>query len=451
MPDLNAQSSSRQVDVRMQPLQFLVAGLCLLTVLIDGFDTQAAAFAGPLLKREFAGGSQALGMIFGMGMIGGLLGAWLFGPLGDRFGRKPLIIAALAIISLGSVAGGMAGSAFELALLRLFTGFGLGGAVPNVIALVAEYAPPRLRSTMVAVVFSGFPLGAMLGSILGAHILPRFGWRVLFMMGGIIPALALILVALLLPESLQILKRLGRLDHLQRLIARLGDMATLLVESDATPQRSHSGSIRRLFADGLAPSTILIWIGTFVSMLCLYCTVNWLPTLISGEGLPLQTAILAVGALNIGSILGNIVLARIADRAAPYLPTAAFYAVGAIFLTLIGLSKTSSGLMLTMAFVGGLFAFGAQLSVTTITARLYPAEIRATGIGWAFGVGRIGASIGPIAAGVLFDTGTSFAVFMAEIGMLELLAGITIFFLGRTRQARGKLVAGPDSRSMLSG
>src|SRR5882672_5084987 len=114
MADVNAQASSQRLGGQIQPLQLLVAALGFLTVLIDGFDTQAAAFAGPLLKREFAGGSEALGMIFGMGMIGGLIGAWLFGPLGDRFGRKPLIIAALAIIALGSVGGSRAESAFEL-------------------------------------------------------------------------------------------------------------------------------------------------------------------------------------------------------------------------------------------------------------------------------------------------------------------------------------------------
>ena len=420
----------------MRPLQYLVTGLGFLAILIDGFDTQAAAFAGPLIKREFASNGEVLGLILGMSMAGGLIGALLFGRLGDRFGRRPMIIVSLAIISAGSLAGAWAHNPAELALLRFLTGLGLGGAVPNVTALVAEYAPPRARSTLVALVLNGFPLGAMLGSVVGAQILPHYGWRIFFMVGGVVPAVALALVTPLVPESLQILQRQARPDRLQRVTARLGDMANLLLAPDAKSARSGSASVLQIFSGGLAASTILIWIASFLSVLCIYCTINWLPTLISGRGLPLRIAILAVGALNIGSVLGNVVLGRIADRASPSLATAAFYIVGAAFLALIGISVSVSWVVLTTAFAAGVFAFGAQLSVAAITARLYPAQIRATGVGWQFGIGRIGGAVGPVIAGMLLDTGAGFAEFMAEVGGLSLLAGIAIFFLGRTRQAR---------------
>jgi AAHS family 4-hydroxybenzoate transporter-like MFS transporter len=194
--------------------------------------------------------------------------------------------------------------------------------------------------------------------------------------------------------------------------------------------------VRQLFANGLGVSTTLIWIGTLLSILCIYCTVNWLPVLIADGGLPLQTAILAVGALNIGSVIGNIILARFGDRHAAYVPTALFYVLGAVFLTIVGVSGSSSVLMLCMAFGAGLFGFGGQLSVTTITARLYPTELRATGTGWAFGIGRVGGVIGPVFAGFLLGYGMGFATMMTILGGLMLLAGLAIFFLGRTRNAR---------------
>jgi MFS transporter, AAHS family, 4-hydroxybenzoate transporter len=420
---------------RISPLQLLVASLCFLTILIDGFDTQSAAFAGPLLKREFAGGPQALGLIFGLGMFGALLGGIILGPLGDRFGRRPLLITALCIMSAGSIATGFAHSAQEVALLRLLTGLGLGGAVPNVIALAAEYAPPRSRSTLVSIVFNGFPLGAMLGSIVGARLLPSFGWRTLFMVGGGIPVLVLILVALLLPESPAFLARSGRTRELGRISARLGHSSSSILAEPAGGGATR-GSVRQLFANGLGASTTLIWIGTLLSILCIYCTVNWLPVLIAGGGLPLQTAILAVGALNIGSVIGNVILARFGDRHTAYVPTALFYVVGAVFLSIVGVSGSSSALMLSMAFGAGLFGFGGQLSVTTITARLYPTELRATGTGWAFGIGRVGGVIGPVFAGFLLGYGMGFATMMSLLGGLMLLAGLAIFFLGRTRNAR---------------
>ena len=420
---------------QLSPLQLLVAALCFLTVLIDGFDTQSAAFAGPLLQRDFAAGPQALGFIFGLGMLGGLLGGVILGPLGDRFGRRPLLIAALSIMSAGSVATGFAHSAPEVALLRLLTGLGLGGAVPNVIALTAEYAPPRSRSTIVAVVFNGFPLGAMIGSIVGARLLPSFGWRTLFIVGGSIPVLVLVLVALLLPESPAFLMRSGRTQEVKRIVARLGDSAAAL-SSEPGSDGLARGSVLRLFANGLAASTVLIWIGTLLSILCIYCTVNWLPVLIAGGGLPLQTAILSVGALNIGSVIGNIILARFGDRNTAYVPTAVFYVIGAVFLSVVGVSGSSSALMLGVTFGAGLFGFGGQLSVTTLTARLYPTELRATGSGWAFAIGRVGGVIGPVFAGFLLGYGMGFATMMAVLGGLMLLAGLAIFLLGRTRNAR---------------
>jgi MFS transporter, AAHS family, 4-hydroxybenzoate transporter len=431
---------------RISRLQLLVAALCFLTILIDGFDTQSAAFAGPLLKQEFAGGPQALGLIFGLGMFGGLLGGVILGPLGDRFGRRPLLISALCIMSAGSIATGFAHSAHEVALLRLLTGLGLGGAVPNVIALTAEYAPLRSRSTIVSIVFNGFPLGAMLGSIVAARLLPTFGWRTLFIVGGSIPVMALILVVLLLPESPAFLMRGGRTKELRQIIARLGNSSSSILTE---PVRSGTarGSVLRLFANGLGASTTLIWIGTLLSILCIYCTVNWLPVLIAGGGLPLQTAILAVGALNIGSVIGNIILARFGDRNTAYVPTAVFYVLGAAFLSLVGVSGSSSALMLSVTFGAGLFGFGGQLSVTTITARLYPTELRATGSGWAFGIGRVGGVIGPIFAGFLLGYGMGFATMMTILGGLMLLAGLAIFFLGRTRNARQSGAAAEANRT----
>ena len=418
--------------VGLQPRRadrYLAATLGFLTVLIDGFDTQSAAFAGPLLKHEFAGSAGALGMIFGLGMTGGLVGAFALGPLGDKLGRRPLVIVSLLLMVVGSAISAHADGARELALFRFVTGVGLGGAVPTVLALVAEFAAPKWRSMTIAVVFNGFPLGAMLGSIIGARLIPDIGWRSFFTLGAVLPAIVLVFVVLLLPESLQFRQR-------AQAVRRAAADGQASVAATGEDREGLVRSLAQIFSPDMRAATILVWLSTFLSVLSLYCTVNFLPTLMSDAGMPLRIAILSIAALNIGSVVGNLVLARFADRATPYLPTAIFYVLGAVTLALLAAATRSSALILTLAFFAGLLAFGAQLSLTTITTRLYPVAIRSTGVGFAFGVGRIGGAVGPFAAGLLLDLGTSFALFMAAIGVMFTLAGAGVLLLRLTAAGR---------------
>ncbi len=419
---------------RLTWYQYQIFCICFVTILVDGFDTQAAAFAGPLLKRAFGADSQALGLIFGASLFGGLAGGLLLGPLGDRKGRRPVLLSALLLIALGSLATALAHNEHQIMALRFLTGLGLGGAVPSVIALSAEYAPPRYRSTVVAMVFNGFPLGAVLGSILAAYVLPLWGWRVLFGIGGALPVIILVLALPGLPESLQILKRSKQRHRLNKLVRRLGPQADALLadEPDHDLPRTR-GSVVQLFTNGLASVTLLIWLICFLSLLTVYCIINWLPTLAAEAGLPLRTAVLAIGAINIGSIIGNFALARIGDRMAPHLPTGCAYALGAVFIALIGSATSSTLLMLSVCFAAGVFCVGAQLSVTAIIARLYPTPFRATGVGWSFGLGRLGGVVGPVLAGILLTSGFGLFRLMMAAGALSLATGAAVVLLGRRR------------------
>ena len=410
-------------------LVYITPALGFLTVLIDGFDTQSVAFAGPFLKREFASGGSALGMIFGLGMTGGLIGAFVLGPLGDKFGRRPLIIASLLLMAIGSILSAYASTVMEVAIFRLLAGIGFGGAVPTVLALVAECAAPKRRSLTIAIVFNGFPLGGMLGSIVGAQFLPAHGWRAFFTLGAVLPAVLLMLVVFLLPESRQVLARTE---------------ARRAVRSEQTCPGEHSDAVEggflqrfgQLFAGDLRHITVLLWLGTFLSVLSLYCTVNFLPTLMSEAGIPMGTAIRSIAALNLGSVIGGIILARFADRSSPYLPTAVFYMLGGLTLAAIAAPIYSSAAILSLAFLGGLLAFGAQLSLTAITTRAYPVPVKSTGIGFSHGVARIGGAVGPFVAGILLDLGGGFAMFMTGIGVMFVLAGVVVLMLRHVAPVR---------------
>lgn len=421
----------------VSPYQILVFVLCFLIVLIDGFDTQAVAFAAPLLRHELEGGPHALGLLFSAGLFGGLVGGLVFGPLGDRVGRKPILVWALAIVAAGTLATAFAHGRTELAALRFLTGLGLGGAIPGVIALTAEYAPPGRRSLIVALVFSGFPLGAVVGSVVSAVVLPDFGWRAVFVIGGVAPAILLPVVLFLLPESLAFLRRkIGGERSSDTILRRLGPRAAEALDGEERGHAAPRNAIVDLFREGRAPGTLLLWTIFFLSLLATYCTVSWLPTLVKGAGLPLQTAVLAAGAINIGSVIGNVGLARLGDKVSPYGPIAGAYLVGGLFVGLIGLSVGSSATMLWVCFAAGAFAVGAQLSVTTLVARFYPARLRATGVGWSFGVGRLGGVVGPALAGVLLAADIGFARLMFVVGSLSVLSAIAVLLLGRSHRVK---------------
>jgi len=429
---------ARPWPVRWSFYQIGVFALCFLIILLDGFDTQAIAFAAPLLKQQIAADSRLLGQIFGAGLFGGFVGGLVFGPVADRIGRRPPLLLALCLIAVGSCLTGMAGTAQQIAVLRFVTGLGLGGAIPTVIAIVAEYSPLARRSTVVAGVFSGFPLGAVLGSVLSAYVLPHFGWQVLFIIGGVAPVLPLVLATLFLSESLHVLARAGRSEQFNALIRRLGDSADSLL-SDQESHRAvkkhgpmDAGTLAVLFSKRLALSTVLIWCVCFLSLLCVYCILNWLPTLVAGAGLPLQTALLAAGAINVGSILGNVGVSRLNDRRSSCIPTGVAYCIGALFIGLIGAASSSSALMLGVCFAAGIFSVGAQMSITAIVARLYPAAARGTAVGWSFSVGRLGGLVGPVLAGFLLSFGMGFQTLMILMGALSLVSGIGIFALSMT-------------------
>lgn len=415
----------------LHALQIVVFAVCFITILIDGFDTQAIAYAGPLVIGLLHGNKTVLGLIFSAGLLGGLIGGLVFGPLGDRIGRRTILLTSLVIIALGSFATAIAQTGPQIAASRFFSGLGLGGAIPGVIALSAEYAALKHRSTVVAIVFSGFPLGAVAGAFLSAAVLPIWGWRALFLIGAVLPVLILGIAALCLPESLQYLARAGKSERLATLLNRLGDTGQLLLQ-DTDKAHGPRASAINLFTDGQARPTLLIWLVCFLSLLSVYCIVNWLPLLAAEAGLPLQFSVMAIAALNIGGIVGNVVLGRLIDKTNAYWPTGAAYLLGAFFVGLIGVSSSSSFHLLSASFAAGLFGIGAQLSVTSIVARLYPVSIRATGIGWSFGVGRLGGVIGPMAAGILLGSGMTFVALMIALGTLSFVAGLAVLLLDRT-------------------
>ncbi|USQ97348.1 MFS transporter [Caulobacter sp. RL271] len=425
---------------RFGPLQFGVTALCAVIAMLDGFDTQAIAYVAPRIAEVWGLKPAAFGPIFAVGLLGLTVGAFVLSPLADRFGRKTIILISTAIFGLFGLLTATASGMDGLLTYRFLTGIGLGAAMPNIIALTSEYAPARLRATLVTVMFCGFPLGSTLGGLFSTWLIARFDWPSVFVVGGVLPLLLLPVLALKLPESVRFLAARGASeDRIGAIVWRIDPDASAAEFARATRDEQASAaegfSVYQLFTEGRAPVTALLWVAFFMNLLVMYFLVNWLPTLLKGAGLPLSMAILSTATLNLGGVVGAIVLGRLIDAFSPYLVLGGAYAASAVFIAVIALGDTDLKLLLVGAALAGFGVVGAQIGCNALAASVYPTAIRATGVGWSLGVGRIGAIAGPLAGGMMLAAHwTPTAIIMTCVGP-AIVAALAIFALGAVRRA----------------
>jgi AAHS family 4-hydroxybenzoate transporter-like MFS transporter len=312
-------------------------------------------------------------------------------------------------------------------IIRFVTGLGLGGALPSVIAVTSEYAPPDRRATIVSLMFCGFPLGAVVGGVAAAKLIPGYGWEVLFHIGGVVPLLILPVIAIFLPESIRFLSLKHDDAGIEKIRRRTGAaLPPEALKSEGLPR----SSILMLFEPGKALGTIILTATFLLSLMLAYFLVNWLPLLARQAGVGMEAAVLGVAALNLGAILGCLVIGRLSDRIGPARPIGVGYALGALAIALIGLSAHSAPLLLAMCFVAGALSIGAQMCVVALGANFYETAVRATGVGWLMGSGRIGAILGPILGGLMIARGVSASSLFFVAGGVSLLAATGVFLMG---------------------
>lgn len=316
--------SPLQVIIDRRPFgafQIRVTALCALVVFLDGFDTQAIGYVAPSISDDWGLGRGAMGPVFSAGLFGLLVGALVCGPMADRFGRRPVLLVCTAWFGLLSLATTRAAGVEALLVCRFLTGLGLGGAMPNAIALTSEYTPRRLRATAVMVMFCGFSSGAAVGGLLAAGLIESYGWSAVFLVGGAAPCLALPLLLVWLPESLRFLAARGRDQDVAEVLGQIdpelaGAPAPLASATDA--ETGHGTPIGRLFEPGRRPVTLLLWVLFFMSLLDLYFVSNWLPTVIRDAGVPIDRAVLITALFQVGGVAGTLTLGRVFDRFRPF-------------------------------------------------------------------------------------------------------------------------------------
>ena len=416
-------------------LQIVTVILCACVALVDGFDTQAIAFVAPVIAKAWSLDVSSFGPAFGAGLLGLTIGALATGPLADRVGRKPIILLSTLVFGIGSLATVLATSINEIMLYRFLTGLGLGGAMPNIIALTSEYAPKRIRALVVTAMFCGFPIGAVIGGLVSTVIIPAYGWKSVFVGGGILPLLLLPVLILWLPESIRFLAARGKEADVTALVARIDPAATLALSPTQTNsvETPTSTGLLALFVPGRRAGTLLLWIAFFCNLLMMYFLINWLPTVLQRAGVPLERAIIATVLFNAGGVVGGLTISRLIDRFGPRVILTSAYLGAVISVAAIGAGWTSVGPTFAVVFAAGVCVMGLQFGMNSFTADYYPTALRATGVGAALGVGRIGSILGPVLGGTLLgmhlDTDTLFHL----AAIPALVAAIAIFFASSLR------------------
>jgi AAHS family 4-hydroxybenzoate transporter-like MFS transporter len=392
---------------RLSPLHWRVLILCGLAAFLDGYDVAVMASATPSIAAAWHVNPGDLRWIVTAAVIGIAASALVVSPLGDYVGRRAVLLTSFAVVGISTLLGSTASTPDQLFAWRLLTGIGLGASLPNALALGAEYAPAKSRTALVALLACGISLGSATSGLVAPPLLELGGWHALFVTGGCIALLAW-LPLFALPESLRFMTARGRdPERIGRLLERLNSSHRYTPGNEYTLSEKSSGklSVAYLLTPRLAPATLLLWLVFFLNLGLLYLMSTWLSTLLNQGGLPLPQALRIAAMFQIGGVVGGFGLAWLMQRWGPFLVLAVSYTLTAGALAFLGTHVTTPVLLVVLILITGNGINGAQVALNAVSATLYPTAARATGVGWALGVGRFGAIVGPFAAGSLMAAG----------------------------------------------
>jgi MFS transporter, AAHS family, 4-hydroxybenzoate transporter len=388
----------------LERLYVRVAWLCGVVMFLEGYDIASVGYAVPSLVDVWRVPSPGFTQALTAGNVGLLLGSLCFGLLGDRLGRKPVLLSCVAGFGIFSLLSALVSSPFQLAALRLLTGLGLGGGIPLAIALVSDFSPPLKQGRTVILTSAGIPIGITAGGFFASQLVRGFGWPAIFMVGGILPLAIAPLLALYLPESFV---------------------------PTAKPRRK--SQVAALFRDGLAPSTALLWSMNFLNLLSIYFILLWFPAILHDTGVSSSWAIFVTTMYGVGVILGALLTAPLVERAGVERVLTCMLAFGALCVLSIGLLDLSLSALAVVICGAGAGIGGCQAGINSLSGSIYPAAIRSTGAGWALGAGRVGTIAGPLLGGTLLALGWRAQAIFIALSVPAFCVALLMAALGRLR------------------
>lgn len=435
----NIDVTKRIDDIKFGALQVRVIVLCVLVCVLEGFDTQTISFVAPALSSEWGVPRSSFGPAFSASLFGIMIGSIAFGFVGDLWGRKPVIILSFFMVGLFTLLTGLSDSISDLIVYRFLTGLGLGGTIPTAIALSAEYSPNRIRAMNVAIVTGGLPLGSALGGLVVGPMLTELGWRSVFYVGGLLPILLCLALLFLLPESIKFLTtRDNQQKRASALLAKLDRTYQPKPEDVLIGAEKKTGRtpLASLFLEKRLPGTLLLWALFALNLLMLYLLLNWLPTILIEDGLPLEAAIRAITFFMIGGIVCGIVLGRVVDKTSPYLVLAGVYVLAGIATAALAALDKNELTVYALSTLAGAAIFGPQPAINALATSFYPIRIRSIGVGAALAVGRIGAIAGPLLGGAVLASSSSPSTVFYFLIIPALICSGLVFLFGRFNQTK---------------
>lgn len=444
-------SSAEIIDRhRLSRFQIWAIALCGVVLILEGFDSQIAGTLAPAISESLRIPLKAFGPILSSSLFGLMIAAMAVGPIADRWGRKwPVVISTISF-GVFAIFTARATSFNQLLLFRFLTGLGLGGAMPNVVALAAEYSPNRLLRTFVAMLFAGMPLGGVICGLTSSALLPQWGWRPVFYIGGLLPFGLAILLIWLLPESVRFLIVRGKSAEKVSVIMRKisPDLVATDLSAEAGRDARHSGlPVNHLFTEHRAAGTLLLWVQFFMNLLLLYFNISWLPGLLRQAGMSVHAGVLAISLFSSGGALGCFAQGPIIRKFGAHVLLFAEFGLSALFTWLMSLAAGSFSLVVPAALVLGFCVTGAQGGINALAASFYPTAIRSTGVGWALGIGRIGSIVGPLLAGKLLSAGWSPQQVFRAGAVPALCAMVAVLLTNRLKGSANAYRSDPDAHS----
>ncbi|WP_236796265.1 MFS transporter [Amycolatopsis sp. GM8] len=410
--------------------------LCLVMNLIDGFDLLVTSFVGPAITREWGLSPSKVGVLLSGGLAGMAFGALFLAPLADRIGRRRLTLGCLALASLGMLAAAFSQDFGQLLACRVVTGAAVGAMAAGLPVLTSEYANNRRRGLAIALITTGYGLGSVIAGVTSSLLLGSLGWRSVFVFGSIATAILFVIGLRFLPESIDYLvarRPRQALARLNRILVSMGHPAT--DELPAATPRSRKIALESLFRGGNAVRTVLLWVAFTAAQLMFYFASSWTPSLLLQAGMSSQQGISGGLLLSLGGVAGVVLLGVLASRVQPRRLTAAYFALGALVLVLFSVSLGTLAAALVVAVLVGLFLNGTVAGINVIVPGTYPAEARATALGLAVAVSRLGAVLAPVLAGFLLETGWAAGSMFRIFAIPGLIGALAMIFFARFGRA----------------
>ncbi|WP_257985763.1 MFS transporter [Bacillus sp. M6-12] len=425
---------------------------CFYAIMFDGFDIVMFGVSLPWLMEEWSLSPVEAGAVGSYSLVGMMVGAFIFGPLADKLGKKRALAICMVLLSVFSLASGLATNPTMFTIMRFLAALGMGGLMPNVISVMTEYSPKKNRALIVATMYCGYSLGGILASLIGMYLIPVTDWRVIYFI-GVIPLLTLPFFLKFFPESMSFYvskKQTKQLVSILNRINPVGQYQETETYQYTSDQKAFNGSpVKKMFENKRAASTFAFWIAVFSCLLMVYGLNTWLPKIMQQAGYGLTSSLSFNLVLCVGQVVGSLIGGYLAEKIGHKRILVSLYVLGA--LCFISLSLTSNLFLLyILIMIGGACTVGTQNLANPYISEYYPPEARSTGVGWALGFGRIGAILAPTVVALILAAGIAPQNAFIAFAVPSILGALAILFIQEKYGSFDKITKPDDVKAQLN-